>query len=244
MAKRGSHETLILVDGHDVGRDTIELEFAVESGEIEEVHGFGDSWVHNGQPGVKRATLTQRAFYDDADNSTVDAFVSSHGETRILNALLAGNAQSRKFTGFSAAVQTNVSRAPARGEFTKVEVEFAVSDAVEEGRLIQSLAAQDDAGVTTDGALDQGASSSDGGALYLQVTNLDLGGYDDVDVVVEDSDNGSDWDTLATFNVDEFPHAARTVVAGTIEQHVRVSLTWNGTGSDETITILVGLVRY
>lgn len=88
--------------------------------------------------------------------------------------------------------------------------------------------------------LDGGAASSEGGAAYLFIT--DLAGITAVDVVIEDSADGSTgWATIATFpqvTVDDT--GLRVSISGAIRQHVRASIDVTGTGSCH---VLAGICR-
>src|SRR5690606_18266378 len=78
---------------------------------------------------------------------------------------------------------------------------------------------------------DGGAATSDGGAAYLFVT--DLAGITAVDVVIEDSADGSTgWATIATFAQVTADNAGQRVeITGAIKQHTRASIDVTGTGS-------------
>lgn len=98
--------------------------------------------------------------------------------------------------------------------------------------------------VTADGdtaAHDYGAPTTDGGAAYLFVT--DLAGITAVDVVIEDSADGSTgWATIGTFaQVTADDTGLRIPISGSIKQHVRASINVTGTGSCH---ILVAIVRH
>lgn len=97
--------------------------------------------------------------------------------------------------------------------------------------------------ITTDGDtanLDGGAASTAGGAAYLFVT--DLTGLDSVDVIIEDSADGSTgWAAIATFTqVDATDSGERIAIAGAIKQYVRASIDVAGTGSAK---LAIGMCR-
>ena len=101
-----------------------------------------------------------------------------------------------------------------------------------------------DTATTADGDtanLNGGAQTTDGGAAYLFVT--DLTGLDSVDVIIEDSADGSTgWATIGTFTQVTTDNAAERIeLAATIKQYTRASIDVAGTGSAK---ILVGMSRH
>ncbi len=70
-----------------------------------------------------------------------------------------------------------------------------------------------------------GADSHNGGAGYIHCTDIDGGAT--LDVIVEHSDNGSDWTTLASFTQLAARGSERIVVAAgtTVKQYTRASHT-------------------
>lgn len=79
--------------------------------------------------------------------------------------------------------------------------------------------------------LDGGAASTEGGAGYLFIT--DLTGLDAVDVIIEDSVDGSNgWATICTFTqVTATDSGERIEISGNIKQFTRASIDVTGTGS-------------
>jgi len=251
MPKYGSDDVFLLVDGHDLSGLTFELELNKET-EVEETHGFGDSWVEVETTDINRGGVTQRGWYDDATDKTSDALVANPGVSRVLLAGIEGNVQGGAAVGFQGAMQRNIARNPARGELTKISAEYLSDGEVDDvdHEIVQTLSAEAGDGATSDGSWDNGGASANGGAAYLEVTALALGGYTNVEVKLqESSDDGTDpWADVAggTFTVvTTAPNAERLVLAPllAIEQYVRVLLTWNGAGSSESITLIVTLVR-
>ncbi len=246
MAKYGSDDVRLLVDGYDLSGDTFELEVTKEAA-LQESHAFGDDWVELLAPGVQQGTITHQSFYDDANDKTEEALVEQEGTERVLMAIMS-NAQSGQAVCFQGAMQRNNVRGVTRNELHKISAEYLSSARIDECTLLQSLAAESGDGATSDGSLDNSSSSSDGGPAYIEVTALTLGGYDNVIVKVqESSDDGTDpWADVVTFpTVTVAPTAARVVISSgsTVEQWLRVTLTWTGSGSGESVTLAVGFLR-
>jgi hypothetical protein len=90
------------------------------------------------------------------------------------------------------------------------------------------------------------AWTKNGGAGYLQVDALTLGGHDNLTVKIRHSADGLAWADLATFTVvAAAPVAERIVVAAgtTVQRHLAVSWAFTGAGADPSATFLVGFAR-
>ena len=245
MAKRGPDEAYLLVDGYDVGSETLDLGIA-RSAMTEEDTGLGDADETHAIVGVNAGTLTQRAFYDDAAGKTEDELIPAArlGALRVVSALVSGNAAGRDMALLNAR-QANVARIPGRGELTKIEATFLPSGPIDEGKIIQALAAQTGAGASSDGSLDNAASSAAGGIGVLQVTALTLGSYTSIDIKIQDSPNDSTWGDLVTFTATTAAPSAEipVAVAGTVDRYLRAFITLTGSGSGQSITMLVAFAR-
>ena len=243
MAKRGPDEVFLLVGGYDLGQDSHSLNFD-RSAITEETTTFGDTFVENTYIGVKRGQITQEGYYDDADNRTSEIFSGNGGTSRVIVAGFSGNAQGRLCAGLAGGMQSTFGRGASRNELTKVSATFESNGEIEEGVILQSLAAESGAGATSDGSHDHSAAGTRS-AAYLQVTELTLGGYTSITVKVqESSDNGSGdaWADIVTFTaVTAESVGERIAIAASVERYTRVTLTLNGSGSSESITLLVAI---
>ena len=248
MAKYGSDDAFILVDGYDLSGETIELSQSEETLD-EETHGFGDKWTEVAGTGVFRGDLTQRAFYDDAARSTEAAFVDHVGENQVLIAGVEGNEKGRDAVCFFGSVQRNVARQPERGLFTKIAAAYRSSGPVDEAIIIQSLGDHPavGAGVAPDGSIRLGDATANGGRLYIAVTDIDLRGGSDIEIKVQhSSDNGATdpWADLGpAASIRSAPFAAALEFTGSVEEFVRVYISPSGTGAGATITAIVALKR-
>lgn len=74
MAKYGSPDLTITVDGQDLSKYCLEnIDLTVE-GLTEEVHGFGKSWVEHASTKIKQGNeFTLSGLYDDVANGPDDA---------------------------------------------------------------------------------------------------------------------------------------------------------------------------
>lgn len=242
MAKRGPDEIFLLVDGYDLGQDSHELELTIEA-LTEELTPFGVAWQEHGYIGVRRGHVSQLATYDDADNRSAEALDSQEGTEQIIVIAWAGNVQGRRASGLRGAHMTHL-RTAARGSHQKAGAEWETSADVEEGLILQSLAAESGAGATSDGSHNHGSPGTRS-AVYLHVTELTLGGYTSITVTVqESSDNGGSdafADVVAFTAVTAESFSERKAIAATVERYTRVILTLNGAGSSESITLLVAI---
>lgn len=96
----------------------------------------------------------------------------------------------------------------------------------------------DDVGTTHVGPL---GGTTAGAIAHLHVTDVSAG--DDIDVILEDSANGSDWAPIAggAFANLDAPGAERLVIPGTIRRYTRAS--WDVTGASVAIIFGVALAR-
>lgn len=243
MAKRGPDEMFVLVDGYDIGQEAHELSLELVAEIEQDTHGFGKSWTEAQATGVKRGSVDYLGMYDDVDNSTAEALDEHGGLEEVMVLVWAGNTQGRKATGLRIN-QSSHTRSVSRGALAKAAAHYEATGDVEEGVVLQSLAAESGAGVTSDGSHDHGAAGTRS-AVYLEVTELALGGYDSITVKVqESSDNGggdafADVATFTAVTAESF--AERIAIAASVERYTRVTLTLNGTGSSESITLLVAI---
>lgn len=247
--KHGPDDVRLLIDGFDISGDSFELALTKEAGIETPSEGFGDAWQEGLATGVDRGGVTHRSFYDDVAAATEAALVGNQGTSRVLLAILGGNVQGASCVAFSGAMQRNVVRSPVRGELHKIAAEYMSDGEIDEPPLLQSLSAEAGDGVTSDGSLNNTTFSSNGGPGYLEVTSLTLGGYTSVTVAIQESSNDGGGDafvdiiTFAAVTVAQVAERLTVAALATVEQYLRVILTWNGAGSSESITLAVAFER-
>ncbi len=245
MTQYGPKDVFILVDGYDLTAIGTEMEIGKEA-VLDESTPYGATWATHENTGIKKGTVTHGGFYDDAANG-VNAALSEHqGESRIMCAGFAGNTNGRLFAGFAGAMETKYDRLASRGKMHRANASYQVTGTAEDGRILHALDEETADGDTEDASIDGDAATDYGGAVYLQVTALTLGGYDDVTVTVRQSANDVDWEDLQAFTDVSAIGAERIEIAagvGSIKQYLAVSWVFNGAGSDPSITFFVGAVR-
>lgn len=242
MGRYSSKDCLLLVDGFNCMGEMTEVADAVEA-ITEESTPYGEEWEEHKYVGLQSAELSQSGFFEDGPASVNDALNEKQGENRIYCLGYQGNTIGNGFTGFEGALQTNFERVASKGTLHKANASYMGAGKVEEGRILHALAERTADGDTKATPVENSSSSSNGGAAYLQVADLDLGGYDDVTINVLER-NGGTWDTLATFTADDANEAQRIEVSGDVEEDLAVEWTFNGSGSDPAITFFVGFARY
>ncbi|MCH8236179.1 MAG: hypothetical protein IIC29_08650, partial [Chloroflexi bacterium] len=171
-------------------------------------------------------------------------------QDRVIVALLEGNTQGKTAICFKS-TQQSVSRNPGRAELHKIAADFMADGVMDEAALVvQTHVADSGAGVMSDGPLDNGAESTNGGRVYIEVSAITLGGYTKMQIKLqESSDNGGDayadvaGATSATITAAPFAEVLTVAAGVTIEKFTRAFLVLNGAGSSESITALVALAR-
>lgn len=205
---------------------------------------LGDSWEEHGLVGLERAEISQNGFYDDESKGNNEALLADVGTSRVLCLGHEGNVIGRGFIGFAGSLQVDYERKYERGAFTKAAAMYQGVGAVEEGVVLHELSEETADGDTESTPHDNSASSADGGAGYLQVKELTLGGYDDVVVKIRDSSDDITYGDLITFTAAAAVGLnERKTVAGTIERYTATSWAFSGSGSDPTVTFMAGVYR-
>lgn len=231
----------LLADGMNILGDMTDLEDTREA-MLEETTVLGDAWQSHAYVGVSRYELQQNGFYNDAENRSNAALVSP-GASVILCFAPEGNTKGKKAICGNL-VQVDYKRQISRGALHKAAATYQSEDAEDDAVIIHELAAETADGDTEASAVDGTAQSSSGGVAYLQVTAIDLDGYDDVTIkVLDDADNSGSFSELVAFDDVSAIGAQRKEVAGTVERYLAVSFAFNGTGTSPSITFMVAFKR-
>lgn len=245
MAKHGSDKVaFLLIDGYSVLGATTQVSDDKEA-LTEETHVLGESWVEEEPVGLKRASFEQNGFFDDAAGSSNAALVSGPGTPRVLCYGVEGNTKGRAFTGFQGGMQVNYERRAQRGELHKAAAKYRGSGQVDEGVILHEHAAESAASGNTEASShDNAASSAGGGAGYLQVSALALGGYTNFQAKVRHSaDNVAFVDLVAFAAVTAAPAAERKTASGTVNRYLASSWAFTGAGAGQSATFMVGFAR-
>lgn len=246
MAKFGSDKiAFVLVDGFNiVGVETM-LQDGLEA-VTEETTGLGSThtWQAHTPTGLRKATLSQDGFYDDASDSVNAALSGNQQTSRVVCHGFEGNTIGEKFRGAEGAFGSKYNRIASRGGLHKANAEYTVSGQVDDGIILQNLAAKT-ATFNTEGAdsQDNTTSSAAGGVGFLQVTLISGTGAT-LDAKVRHSADDVTYADLITFAqvvLADTRKAERKTVAGTVNRHVAVSATIAGT--TPSFTLMVGFAR-
>jgi hypothetical protein len=241
---RSEDVAFLLFGGYNLLAHTQAVESIDKEAIIEETGVLGATLEEHTAVGIKRGNkLILRGFYDDAALS-VNAALVTVGGSKVACIGLETNNDNKRFIGWAGAITGKYSRKPVRGGLTKYEAEFQVSGDVEDGRIVQRLFTITVDPYISGTAIDNGTSSANGGAGYLQVTALTLGGFTNIIHKIRHSTDNSVYVDLITFTaVTAAPAAERKTVAGTINRYTRAEYDFTGAGSGQSNTLMLGLVR-
>lgn len=242
MTRYGSDDVAFLIaNGQNILGDTTQLADSREA-LTEETTVLGSTWQEHSAVGVKRYTLSQQGFFNDAANRSNAALITP-GSSKILCLGLEGNTIGKRMIG-AQLVQANYERLISRGALHKANARYEAEGQQDEGRILHALGAETANDDTEATPYDGGAQSSNGGVAYLQVTALSLGGYTSVTVtVIDDADGAGSFGVLQAFTNVTAIGAQRIVIAGTVERYLAVSWAFNGSGSNPSIEFMVGFTR-
>ena len=246
MSKYGPDSAFVLVSGRNITGECLNFSDAVEA-MLTESEGLGDSWFESLATGMRKGTIAQDSWFDDDSNSTVAVFIGSEQTERVVSWGYATTAIGAKFVGAKGAFGGKSSRVASRSDLHHCKAEWTVSGNIDNGIILKALSAETTASGNTDGASSQdaGASSASGGAAYVQLTALTLGGYTNLALTVRHSSDDVTYAALATFTVLTAIGAERVAVASgtTINRHLSCSWAYNGAGSGQSFTAMIGFAR-
>jgi hypothetical protein len=245
MAKRSSADVGLYLIG---GRNVLGVQTQInvkKSAKFEETTPLGASNVVRASVNLKDFTLTQTGFYDDGAGSANEALMSAPGTTPVVCLGISGNVAGRLFDGFSGPAVMDYERSVAVGAFHKATANFAGNGVAEEGVILHPLGTETVAGDTTGAtSVDNAVSTAAGGAGYLQVPALTLGGYTNLAVKVRHSADDTTYADLVSFAaVTTAPASERKSVTGTVNRHLASSWAFTGTGTSPSATFFVGFAR-
>lgn len=240
MAKFGSASVFYLAGGRSLlGAKPKGLRYKIAAAH-EDTLGLGDTIMTTLPTGITMVQLEQSgAFFETTSLHAVlsDVADSVQETTEVICAGFGGNTIELPFVGFSGAFRAEYDVLCEIQKLTKANTKYLFSGAVDQGVILHPLAAR--TGDTNHTTVDQDASSSAGGAGYLQVTAFS--GFSGAVIKIQDSPDDSVWSDLITFTtVDEAPFSERVAVTGDVDQYVRAIVDVTGTGS---VTFFVGFAR-
>lgn len=205
---------------------------------------LGVTWAVYGDTGLREAVINQQGWFDAAADAENDALCGREGTSQVLCLTHAGNIAGRVMLACAGIFAGVYKRILAGTTLHRATATHTVSGEVEDAVILQPLATLTTPGNTDTTGVDNAAATSTGGAGYLQVQALALGGYTNATVKVRHSSDNATYVDLLTFAaVTVAPAAERKTVAGSVYQYLSTSLTFTGAGSGASITFLVGFSR-
>lgn len=250
MARYGSPDVgFILQGGRNLLADLTVVTIDRET-ILEETTVLGDAAEQHAKVGLNKAVITQEGFFDDDTDRSNDALVGLSEQVACIgyagNALPSGGV-ARPCVGIKGQMQTTYVRGPSRGELHKASAAYVANGIVEECVLLANhIARTSDPGDTESTSHDNAASSASGGAAYLEVSALTLGGFTSVQVTIRDSADDAAWLDHADGAfavVTSAPSAERIALTGTIRRYTAIDWDFVGAGAGQSITFMVGLAR-
>ena len=194
--------------------------------------------------GVTRTTFSQKGLFDDAVGGSNEALSGRGRISQVLCHGLEGNALGKRMVGYAGLFANVYTRICAIGAMHLANASGEVSGNRDEGVILQPLATVTAAGNTDATSVDNGASSANGGAGYLQVTALTLGGYTNhIAKVRHSTDNITFADLLTFAAVTTAQTGQRVTVAGTVNRYLSTSRAWTGGGSGQSWTGMIAFSR-
>ena len=244
MGRRGSQDAAVLLwGGYDLRGTTTDYVLEKES-PLEDTTVIGDSDSSQQAVGFIKTMLSLNGFYDDAANASNAALVGP-ANTRPLVLALEGNTAGKAFVGVAGAIEYKYNRVVKVGSLHKANASFAMTGKVDEGKIQVTQQTISGVATSTRPTVDNGAATANGGAGYLEIVGLTLGGYTSVTVTVQDSADGSTgWATILTHTAATVaPFADVVAITGAVRRYTRAIVTFNGTGSSQSITLFQGFAR-
>lgn len=242
MSKHGSPSVWILVDGYNLVPTKLKTLGYKIAALQEDTTGVGDATKNAGPIGLSEVSVEMGGGFFDTTTTTghaalKDIATSPQAASRVVSLGFAGHTLGAGFVGLEGAYSSEYDVIAQVAALTKANAKITTSGVLEHGVILHPLGA-----VTADGngaAVDHGASSTNGGAGYFQVTALS--GFTSVTVKIQHSADNVAWADLLSFTaVTAAPAKQRVAVAGTVNRYTRRVVTVTGAGS---MTFFAGFSR-
>lgn len=233
----------LLVGGRQILGSITQLEVE-RTAEVKRTTPLGVAPASFQATGDRAATISQSGFFDAAAGEVNEALCEREGTSQIVCLLDQGNVAGRLCLAAAGAFAAIYKRLAQRGDLHKATANYTANGTVEDAVILQALATVTAAGNTESASIDHGAATDAGGAAYLQVPAVVLGGYTNWVVKVRHSEDDETFVDLVTFTaVTGAPTAERKTVAGDVYQFLATSRALTGAGADPSLTFLVAFAR-
>lgn len=240
---------LVLVGGYDVkSEDCYELTVEYEN-VIEQTDGADDDAPIWRDVGMQKGEASMVGIFNDAalkNNVMLKAGIGGGARAAMFGVDVIGS----RFFGILVQ-QVNFERQLSLGELTKAAASFhgTASGAGEggadhAGRVVHAHTQETADGDTESNSVDNTAASTVGGAGYLEVSELSLGGFDDVVIKLRHSVDDAVYTDLVSFTaVTAAPTSQRAELPDAIKRYVACSYAFTGAGGAHSVTFAAGVVR-
>ncbi len=220
MAKVNGTNIRLYVQGDDLSGDANSLDGLGYSNEIFEVTTF-DVSARKRIAGIGSGSVTVNTWFDDAASGTAHKnFTANSGKvtTTDQNVLVPMGATVGSPSVHMVAKIANYDVSAATGSAVSGTVTYESSSYVPVfGKML--TAHQDTHASSTSGdAVDNGASSANGGSAILQVFSIASGS---ADIKIQHSTNGAAWTDLVTFTAATAKTSEYKAVTGTVNRYLR-----------------------
>jgi len=242
MAKTAGRFSSIYFAGYDISGKSNQFDYLVEFGELD-MTGFGEG-SDNSTPGMPKGSANVTAFLDPAANETHAALKTPGGYTdKSLMILIGANAAPVIGDPALCMLCKQFSYSPSAAVKAGILATVKLLSAGERVDHDAKCLANTTITVTTNFAsVNNGASSANGGAAYLEV--LTPPAADTYVVKVQDAPDGSTWADLATFAANGSARTSERIeFTGTVDQYTRAQATRTGAAGND-FKLAVALARH
>lgn len=154
MAQYSSKDVgFVLIDGYSVLGTLTTLQDNVEA-ILQETTVLGAGWATYASVAVKKGSLSQGGFFDDAAGSINAALMGNEGVSRVFVYTLETNIIGARFIGFGGAMLSKYERGVALQKLHVATAAYSPSGAVEQGQILHALGAEAGAGNTNATSVD------------------------------------------------------------------------------------------
>jgi hypothetical protein len=197
---------------------------------------FGETFPTVTDTGLRNGELELSGYYDGVRS---DLWLT--GDSDYVTALIEGNTVSKRAYAFDNATVESTEISMGADQPHRHAGTFKVSGRVYHGWLAAPYAARTTAGNTQSAYADMGADGTTGYG-YLVIGAIDLGGYTNVIVTVQHSNDHVTWGDHTAFAARTAVGASKVALATAIEQYLAISWAYTGAGTGPTWTgcVVVG----
>lgn len=235
MAFQFSNQTRIAVNGLSQTAYTkgVDVSRSVDTADVTTLADTAKAAI----PGLASGKVAFKGLFDPTPDAAA-ATLLANATNAVVQVAPAGFALGNPVYACQA-VTTDYQIGSAVGDAVNADFSVVSNGNLDYGYALHDLTAETATG--NGAAFDGGASSSNGGVAYLNVTAVSGAGAS-ATVVVQGSSNGtSGWAAVATFTAATSTGAQRVAVSGSVARYLRA--TWTVAGSTPSITFTVSFAR-